>query len=299
MKGLSDLLHSYTFNIRSNTIEAGLFYLDMSDILTREIRGFEHDIPFIYHNGLRYHNPVTVNFNALHLYDRYLLEKDELQAELFLKQAHWLWTEMQNHGGAFIYPFPASRYTTNPGWKSAMAQGLVISVFVRAFGLTQEVIYYDAAIQAAKVLSQPIGKGGCTSFDENGLPFLEEVAVNPPAHILNGAIFALWGLYDLEKINNTLQTFKILVLKRLIKELSYYDIGYWSRYDLVYQAPASRGYHILHIAQLKVLYILTGESIFRYYADKWQNYLKDPIKRIRAFGEKAWFSMKREVLSKS
>jgi hypothetical protein len=159
-----------------------------------------------------------------------------------------------------------------------MAQGLTISVFTRAFNLTHEAMYQEAAIQAAETLSKPI-ETGCTSFDEDGLPFLEEVAVNPPAHILNGAIFALWGLYDLELVSNAFQPFKDLALKRLIKELPRYDLGYWSRYDL-------------QIAQLEVLYELTGEPVFRYYAEQWRGYLKDPLKWIRAFGKKAWFAMK-------
>lgn len=290
MEGLSDLLHPYTFDIRLDRTKAGLYYLDMSDVLAREIRGFEQDIPFVYHSGLKYHNPVTVSFYALHLYDRYLLKKDELQAELFLKQARSL--QIQHQSGAFTYPFPIPRYKANSGWKSAMAQGLAISVFTRAFNLTHEAMYQEAALQAAKTLSKPVETGGCTSFDEKGLPFLEEVACDPPAHILNGAIFALWGLYDLEEISDAFQSFKKLVIRRLIRELPHYDMGFWSRYDLMYQAPASRGYHILHIAQLKVLHRLTGEPIFKHYADKWQCYLKDPLKRIRAFWRKAWFSMK-------
>ena len=293
MKGLSGLLRSYSFGIRFGTAKGGLYYLDMSDVLAREIRGFEKDIPVTYHGNLKYHNPVTVSFYALHLYDRYLLEKDELQAEIFLKQARWLQAQHQAEG--FIYPIPVPRYAANPGWKSAMAQGLAISVFTRAFNLTHEAVYQEAALQAAEILSKPI-ETGCASFDEDGLPFLEEVAVNPPAHILNGAIFALWGLYDLELISNAFQPFKDLALKRLIKELPRYDLGYWSRYDLQYEVPASRGYHLLHIVQLEVLYELTGEPVFRYYAEQWRGYLKDPFKRIRAFVKKGWFSMK-EALS--
>jgi len=294
MEGLSDLLHPYTFDIRFDTAkEGGLYYLDMSDVLAREIRGFEKGIPVIYHGDLKYHNPVTVSFYALLHHDRYVLEKDELQAEIFLKQAHWL--QVQERAGAFTYPTPVPRYRANLGWRSAMAQGLAISVFVRAFNLTDERVYRDAGLQAAETLSKPIEMGGCTSFDDNGLPFLEEVAVIPPAHILNGAIFALWGLYDLEKISNTFQSFRELAVKRLIKELPRYDLGYWSRYDLMYHIPATRSYHMLHISQLKVLHELTGEPIFKLYADKWQNYLKDPLKRIRAFGKKAWFSMKEIV----
>lgn len=289
-KGLVDLFHSYTFDVRPSATVGGLYYLDVSEILAREIRGFEQSIPTTQHANVKYYNPVTIGFYALHLYEKCLIEKDEAQIERFLKQASWL--KDLSEDGAPTYSLLVPRYSTSPGWKSAMAQGLAISVFTRAFQLTRDPGYLDAALRAAAALARPIEVGGCSSFDQEGLPFLEEIAANPPAHILNGAIFALWGLYDLEEISNVFQSFKELVTKRLIKELPHYDITYWSRYDLRYQAPASRGYHILHISQLKVLHKLTGDPIFKYYADKWQSYLKNPLKRIRAFWEKAWFSIK-------
>lgn len=299
MKGISDLLHPYSFDARLGAATENLFYLDVSDILAREIQGFDNDIPYIYWGGFKYFNPVTISFYALHLYDRYLLKEENMLKESFLKQTTWLLTRINNQGGAFIYSYPAPLYMANIGWKSAMAQGLAISVFVRAFNLTREIMYYNAAIQAAEILSRPIEKGGCTSFCENGLPFLEEVAVIPAAHILNGAVFALLGLYDLERVSGAFKSFKELALQRLTIELSHYDIGYWSRYDLMYRTPASRGYHILHIAQLRILYRLSVEPIFQHYADMWQSYLHDPFKRMKAFGEKVWFFIKREELPRS
>lgn len=293
MKGISDLLHPYSFSARLDAMTENLFYLDVSDILAREIKGFDNDIPYIYWGGFKYYNPVTISFYALHLYDIYLLKKENMLKESFLKQTTWLLTHINNQGGAFRYPYPAPLYMASIGWKSAMAQGLAISVFVRAFNLTHEAMYCDVAIKAADVLSRPIEKGGCASFCENGLPFLEEIAVIPAAHILNGAVFALLGLYDLERVSNVFKFFKELVLQRLVIELPHYDIGYWSRYDLMYRTPASRGYHILHIAQLRILYRLTVEPIFRHYADMWESYLQDPFKRIKAFGKKACFFIRK------
>lgn len=284
-KGLMDLLYPYSFDVRPGATKGGFYYLDISNIVTREIWGFRQGIPITRHG---HHNPVTVSFYALHVYDKYLA-KEERSFTKFLDQARWL--QSQQDKGAFIYYVPVLRYAASGSWRSAMAQGLAISVFTRAYKLTHESQYLATALQAAEVLSKPIEAGGCASFDTNGLPFLEEVAVNPPAHILNGAIFALWGLYDLELISNDYCSFKDLVIKRLIKELPHYDLSYWSRYDLMYQAPASRGYHLLHIAQLKVLYRLTGKPVFKHYADKWQSYLGDPLKRLRAFARRAWFSM--------
>lgn len=286
-----ELLHPYTFEVRPIAQDNGFYCLDVSDILAREIQEFEQGIPIIRQASIKYHNPVTVSFYALYLYDRYLREKDESQIEEFLNQAHWL--QIQQKSGAFTYPVSVPQYAASPGWRSAMAQGLAISVFIRAFKLTHKPEYRDTALQAAAILVKPIEEGGCSSFDVDGLPYLEEIAVNPPAHILNGSIFALWGLYDLEVISNEYVTIKDKVVRRLARELPNYDLGYWSRYDLLYDAPASRGYHILHIAQLESLYLLTKEPVFQQYSVIWRNYLKAPHKRARAFVKKGLFVLRR------
>ncbi|HET8668343.1 MAG TPA: D-glucuronyl C5-epimerase family protein, partial [Terriglobales bacterium] len=54
---------------------------------------------------------------------------------------------------------------------------------------------------------------------------------------------------------------------------------------------ASDFYHALHITQLRVLYILTGESQFRDVADRWDSYRSSAWKRKLAFAYKAVFKL--------
>ena len=85
--------------------------------------------------------------------------------------------------------------------------------------------------------------------------------------ILNGWIFSYWGLRDYalmlddEQVRNVAEK----TLKTIIKTLPEYDLGYWSRYDLT-KRIASPFYHRLHIAQLRVMFDLTGEQVFEIYA---------------------------------
>ena len=61
----------------------------------------------------------------------------------------------------------------------------------------------------------------------------------------------------------------------LDKNLPRYDAGFWSLYDLSRQAlkmVASPFYHKLHIVQLKVMHILTGQPVFDSYAKKFAAY---------------------------
>ena len=290
----AELCEGYKFTVREQQNARQLYYIDLVNIIDRECQRLKDGVPVVSVGsaGATYYNPVTISFYALHLWDRYIEYGNESNVvDSFLLQVSWL--RDHNQEGVLIYPIAIQRYSISPGWWSAMAQGLAISVFIRAFELTHKPEYRDAALQAAEILVKPIEEGGCSSFDVDGLPYLEEIAVNPPAHILNGAIFALWGLYDLEVISNEYVTIKDKVVRRLARELPNYDLGYWSRYDLLYDAPASRGYHTLHIAQLESLYLLTKEPAFQQYSVIWRNYLKAPHKRARAFVKKGLFVLRR------
>jgi len=83
-------------------------------------------------------------------------------------------------------------------------------------------------------------------------------------------------------------------VETLKENLSKYDAGFWSLYDLSQQAMkmiASHFYHSLHIVQLKVTYILTNEEIFETYCKKFENYQKNKIYKFIAFIYKAIFKL--------
>lgn len=65
-----------------------------------------------------------------------------------------------------------------------------------------------------------------------------------------------------------------------------FDIKYWSKYDDG-KRICSPFYHKLHIAQLKVMYDLTGEDVYNIYAEKWEKYEKNNLNYSRAFLKKA------------
>ena len=46
-------------------------------------------------------------------------------------------------------------------------------------------------------------------------------------------------------------------------------------------------YHKLHIAQLNVMYDLTGRDEFKHYAERWDNFQHNRLYRIIAFCKKA------------
>jgi heparosan-N-sulfate-glucuronate 5-epimerase len=73
-----------------------------------------------------------------------------------------------------------------------------------------------------------------------------------------------------------------------------FDVGFWSLYEQSgtrMKMLASPFYHRLHIVQLKVMHKLTGEDVFRVYAERWQAFLEDAFKRYLAMSYKSIFKL--------
>jgi hypothetical protein len=242
-------------------------------------------------DGSWYHNAVSISLYAL---SRHTAAAAGRADPLFLTQARHL-RSTQDRGGGWRYPVPVRRYAVEPGWYSAMAQGLAVSVLLRAHDATAELSYADAAAAAAALLLRPLGEGGCSHYDQGGRPFPEECPADPPAHILNGALFALIGLGEHETRSGGGAC--IAGVARVAAGLPAYDLGYWSRYDLRFTAPATMAYHSLHVSLLEAVArrLPAAEPARPCLLDtavRWDAYRRHPGNRLRAAAGKA-----RSVLS--
>jgi hypothetical protein len=135
-----------------------------------------------------------------------------------------------------------------------------------------------------------------TFTDEHGDLWFEEYIVSPPTHILNGFMWAAWGVYDyfLSSGDATARTLFQQAVQTLLKNLERYDLGFWSLYEQSgtrLKMVASPFYHQLHIVQLRVMHRLTGESQFARFADRWESYGRSRAKRIRALCYKSAFKL--------
>jgi heparosan-N-sulfate-glucuronate 5-epimerase len=168
----------------------------------------------------------------------------------FLQIARWAVDSQDSNGGWETW----SRLGISGALPySAMAQGEAMSVFARAFSATGEDVYLQAARRALAPVLMPIEEGGTSWLAPEGL-VLEEVPFRVPKTILNGWIFALFGLYDLTLADDSRDAREALddTLSALLARLDVYDAGFWSFYDTS-GVLASPFYHRLHIAQLKAL----------------------------------------------
>lgn len=262
--------------------EGGIYPLDWRALAPRQPDP-DH-VPEATASGVRYVNPVTVALYGLARHAEFVRDADPVARHAFLAQAQAL-VRYQDEQGGWSYPIPVRRYAVEAGWYSGMAQGLAISLFLRAAALTQNTGFIDAAAAAHRLMTRSTTDGGCALLDRTGRPFIEECPSRPPSMILNGALFALIGWIELDAGSAT------GAVERMIELLPGYDNGHWSRYDLRYGASASFAYHVLHISLLEAMAHLTGKPEPRSVAQRWARYARNPLSRAQAAVEKAAFAV--------
>ena len=262
----------------------------------------EEGIPMLdYHGkiGLQY-NPIAIAQYGLGNYNLYLNTNAPEHLKKFYTAADWLLNNLEpNENDIFVWNHYFNfeyRDTLLSPWYSGLAQGLGLSVLLRAFRESSKQVYLDVHQKAWVSMIKTIECGGVIDIDKEGNYWIEEYIVNPPTHILNGFIWALWGVYDTWKLVDSSEAEDLFnkCCKTLELNLEKYDNGYWSLYDqagLPIDNMASPFYHDLHIVQLKIMNLLTKKSIFQQIAEQWENYMHNPINRYRAIAYKSIFKL--------
>jgi len=165
------------------------------------------------------------------------------------------------------------KYGLEPPWASAMAQGECISLYLRVHQATGDRTLLDAAVAAHRFLAVDVADGGVRRLDAEGNVWLEEYPSREPSLVLNGFVYALFGLYDLFRVTRdpAVEADVEACLRTLRANLHRFDAGYWSLYD-VQRAELVRWYYQknVHVPQMAVLHRLTGESVFDEYRRRWE-----------------------------
>jgi hypothetical protein len=181
--------------------------------------------------------------------------------------------EPQGRFGGLYYSFPLLSMKVSPPWLSGMAQGQALSLLTRAYRLKPTVATAAAARSVAQSFLYTIEEGGILQPTPAGYLFIEEVAWKPTDHILNGALYALFGLY--EYLNCFDDAYLLPQYEKCLagirEMLPQFDLGWWSCYSLgVRRNLATLYYHDVHILLLNRLGSLLQEEIFLHYAKQWE-----------------------------
>jgi heparosan-N-sulfate-glucuronate 5-epimerase len=257
--------------------------------------------------GLQY-NPIAIAQYGLGNYNLWRRTKDLDRRRKFFLTADWLCSHLeQNAQGLAVWNHHFDweyRDTLKSPWYSALAQGQGISMLVRAYKESADAKYLEAARRALVSFYTPTTEGGVAFTDHRGDDrensrgdlWFEEYIVSPPTHILNGFIWAAWGVYDyyLATKDDSAQRLFSSAVQTLLHNLDQYDLGFWSLYEQSgtrLPMVASTFYHRLHIVQLRVMHRLTGEPEFARVADRWERYTQSRANRTRALAYKTAFKL--------
>jgi len=289
-------------NLAAPLHELGEYYMDFS---RKANYSGPHDaagLPLLDYRGrigLQY-NPIAIAQWGLGNYNLFHHTGDQTRREKFIAASDWLVAHLeQNPSGVWVWNHYFNweyRTLLRAPWYSALAQGQGISLLARASQEARSDEYLRAAERAFTSFLKPTTDGGVAFTDEQGNLWFEEYIVSPPTHILNGFLWAAWGVYDyfLATRSGAAQDLFAEAVRTLKTNLGRYDLGFWSLYeqsDTVLPMLASPFYHRLHIVQLRVMHRLTGDEIFARFADRWETYARSRAKRSRALCYKSAFKL--------
>lgn len=259
-------------------------------------------IPLLDYRGVLgpQYNPIAIAQYGLGNFNLYAQSGEVDRKRKFLLIADWLTDNLElNRAGLAMWMHHFDwdyRETLRSPWYSALAQGQGISVLVRAYRETGDSKYKDAAKAAFKAFETEVAQGGVAFTDANDDLWFEEYIVDPPTHILNGFMWASWGVYDYYLLTQEepVKTLFTRATMTLVRNLQRFDTGHWSLYEesgTFLPMIASTFYHKLHIVQLRVMSKITGEPIFSEYAERWAEYMTSAWKTRKALAMKVLFKL--------
>jgi hypothetical protein len=229
------------------------------------------------------YRPIDILQFGLQCHADWVRNDDPTARQRFLAQADWAvhaQTDFTDIPGVYAFPGGWKRYACEPGFRSAMAQGLAISLLLRAYQASGAPLYRDRAVTASSSYFREVGEGGVTWRGPDGSVVFEGAAALPPSHILHAWIYAIWGLFELCLVLDDARTTALCrqSLATLRAYLPHYDGDAWSYYSLLaapngFRPYATLTYHAVHIAQLHVLASMTGDDCYSSTALRWQSLL--------------------------
>ena len=230
----------------------------------------------------RQYNPVTIAQVALGCYHSWLRFRRPDFRRRYLDQIKWLTTKFVSLGpdfAAYEYHFPWS-YGLKPGWRSALAQAQAISALIRYHYDTHDNSVLPLIRRLKNLMMLPVDRGGAAAISPEGGLWLEEFTTTPPSYVLNGFISAFFGLYEFSRLfpkDTDARRDVERAISSLKASLPEYDSGDWTFLDRMTtpKPKADDGYAAGYLSQLRTLFEITGDPLFRDVGLRWASFFYD------------------------
>jgi heparosan-N-sulfate-glucuronate 5-epimerase len=225
-------------------------------------------------------NPITTANYALKYYDE-IFQGNLTSLKYFNNCVKWLINNSIEDNESIFWEYNFDyRYNMTKPWRSGMAQGKILEVFIKSHQLSNDEKYLIISKKIIHSFKVPVKEGGVTYFENNSIWFEEYADYGGiKSKALNGMIFTLISLNkynDYIPDEETSELFEIGV-KSVISQIDRYDTKYWTYYDQI-ETKAQRKYHNIHINQMKILYNITNKPIFKEKYIKWTEYQKSYLR---------------------
>ncbi|HEX7032559.1 MAG TPA: D-glucuronyl C5-epimerase family protein [Nitrososphaera sp.] len=217
------------------------------------------------------YNPKVVAVEGLRYYHNWQYSHSGDKAkEYFLNSANWLVDNatLKQDGKYLIweYNFPWMFYGgIKAPYSSALAQTEGAELLAKAYLVTNDERYLNAARKAVAALLIDYDDGGVSSLEDRGDSLFLHVIAKPgfkKVYVLNGHTGALLHLWEYYKITNDGVAKQIFDkgMNYLKNHLAEFDAGDWSYYDKV-GTRAMASYQKGHIKQLGYLHEITKDPV--------------------------------------
>ena len=245
----------------------------------------EHGIPYyISGNEKKYSIVLVIQYGQM-CFD--LMKKgidEENNFKKLLKCVEWLDSKSEFFIGTKIWRSESNdQYQLDDGWVSGMYQGQALSLYLRAYQLLEKPEYLNSAELIFKSFFITYEQGGFVRKDNFGNLWFEEYPGKEPSFVLNGFIYAMFGILDFYRVTKNPQALAVWedCVNTLEKNLHKYDVWYWSLYDQLKKELVSYYYmKNVHIPLMEIMYLLTNKEIFNKFAKKWKKSLNNRFHKI-------------------
>ena len=274
----------YDYDIDFHSSELGAPYGDYSKGLFREGQfSFDERGVFVFldKDGGYQYNPCGIAEYALVCYEKIIKEGEEAISYKgkFKSQILWLETHFSKINESMIvwyYDYMGENFY------SGISQGMVICAFARAYQYYHDDKYLDLSWCAFRFMNLNVKEGGTRCFDAPYICWYEEYPYSE-SKVLNGHIYSLLGVYDLYRVTGNSELKKCFYdgVDAVKRNIDKYDLGFYTKYDVITPNPANNSYHYTHITLFRILYMITGDVFFAKYAERFAKNHRSKIDRLK------------------
>ena len=232
-------------------------------------------------------DPIGVIQGGLALHDQLLDDPSQaLRAQILHDQLDWLVdSAIWLPDSIPVWPcyWEAGEYGLKGPWISAMTQGQAISLLARGASYFEDPSYLRLAGRALASLQDP--SLPITRRTPEGEILFEEFPSSPPSLVLNGALCTWLGIWDYWRATGSpdARDLAMRTLEAMDRRVGQYEIGDWTRYDLLKTRPVSPTYQEIHAGLAEAIHSITGEASWGDRARRWRRAAERPETRIQVF----------------